>query len=166
MIMSLSSTGASRAPTLDTQLLLHLGDLSDTILQLFCNTEHRLPVQFGATLQASRMELTCECSGVGGLAGVLLLVCYVPGVAGWMLLHTLSLVAIHMATIMAMALLPLLPGWLGARAALCLGQRMLDISFTISASTRPPGLTCKIGFFHKILLSCSSVATHYGLGTT
>ena len=106
------------------------------------------PVQFGANLQASSMEETYMCSGVDGVAGVLLLVCLSPGVAGWMLSHPLSFVAIHMATFMIMAQQPLLPGWLGARAALCLGWMMLDISFTILASMWPPGLTCKIRFFH------------------
>ena len=64
-----------------------------------------------------------------------LLACCVLGVAGWMLARALS----YIATYITLALLPLPPGWFGARAALCLGQRMLDISFEIPYCSQPPG---------------------------
>ena len=64
-----------------------------------------------------------------------LLACCVLGVAGWMLARALS----YIATYITLALLPLPPGWFGARAALCLGQRMLDISSEIPYCSQPPG---------------------------
>ena len=63
------------------------------------------------------------------MAGVLKLVCCVLGVAGWMLSRALSYIATCNAIFMILALLPLPPGWLLVRAALRLGQTMLDIFF-------------------------------------
>ena len=62
---------------------------------------------------------------------------------------------------MIFALLPMPPGWLWVRAALCLGQGMLDIFIYVSICTQPsgPGLTCETGgdsFFTNSAKVCQS----------